>query len=99
MTDSWCIVGTVRWSIHKLIPVGIVGVGYSRRCPSTALLNPCQGRRGWVRLLATKVRLLGRVVDVAVKSTFQVGLLAKFKVQEVVIELVVQVGERLSRPR
>lgn len=99
MTDSWCVVGTVRWSIDELIPVGIVGVGYSRRCPSAALLNPCQRRRGWVGLLAAKVRLLGRVVNVTVKSAFQIGLLAKFKVKKVVVELVVQVGEHLSRQR
>ena len=72
VADSWCVVGTVRWSIDELIPVGIIGVGYSRRRPSTALLNPCQRCRGWVGLLAAKVCLLGRVVDVVVKSAFQV---------------------------
>jgi hypothetical protein len=46
-----------------------------------------------VRSLSTKVELFRGGVEVSVSSTFEVGLLAKDKVEEVVVEFVVDIDE------
>jgi hypothetical protein len=46
-----------------------------------------------VRSLSTEVELLHGGVEVSVGSTFEVGLLAKDKVKEIVVELVVHIDE------
>jgi hypothetical protein len=46
-----------------------------------------------VRCLSTKVRLLSGLVEVAVRSTLEIRLLAEHMVQELVIEFVVEVDK------
>jgi hypothetical protein len=46
-----------------------------------------------VRCLSAKVRLLGGLVEIAVRSTLEVRLLAEDMVEELVIEFIVEVDK------
>ena len=95
ITYSWSVVRSTSRAINQLITIRRRRISKKGGYVSAAILDVCEWGRRRVRLLPSKIRLFHGCVLVAVKSALQVRSLVEDKVEEIVVEFIIQVCEHL----